>query len=154
MSGSAYTIVLHGNDATGKSTLVPALRAAGEVVYARGDEDPTLEDDIIVRSFDKLTLQLVDDDRTSLPTSYTDRDGIQRRIVRIILDADLSVLQGRLTKRSSIDKWETEKSLFYFRARFLVCSFHITLPLGKINKLSGTSCVLRLARRGHGKEGR
>lgn len=122
MSDSAYTIVLHGNDATGKSTLAPALRAAGHVVYARGDEDPTLEDTLVVRAFDKLTLQLADDDRAPLPESYTDKDGVHRRIVRIILDADLTVLQARLADRPSTDKWESEKSLFYFRARFLVRS--------------------------------
>ncbi|EGX93066.1 hypothetical protein CCM_04438 [Cordyceps militaris CM01] len=116
---TAYTIILHGNDATGKSTLVPALRAAGEVIYARGDDDATLEDTIVVRSFDKFTLRLADDDRGPLPQSYTDKDGVQRRIVRIILDADLDVLQARLAKRPSTDQWESEKSLFYFRARFL-----------------------------------
>lgn len=120
MSESAYTIILHGNDATGKSTLVPALRAAGQVVYARGDEDATLEESLVVRSFDKLTLQLADDERAPLPTRYTDKDGVERRIVRVVLDADLAVLQGRLDKRPSTDKWESEKSLFYFRARFLV----------------------------------
>lgn len=94
MSEPVYTIILHGNDATGKSTLAPALRAAGEVVYARGDEDPALEDVLVVRSFDKFTLHLADDDRAPLPESYTDKDGVHRRIVRIILDADLSVLRG------------------------------------------------------------
>ncbi|KAK1955778.1 hypothetical protein LY78DRAFT_686603 [Colletotrichum sublineola] len=95
MSKSAYTLVLYGNDATGKSTLAPAPRATGEVVYARGDEDLTLEDTFIVRTFDKLT------------------------IVRIILDAELPVFQARLASRPSTDKWESEKSLFYFRERFL-----------------------------------
>ncbi|KAI1272302.1 hypothetical protein F5Y07DRAFT_403572 [Xylaria sp. FL0933] len=89
MSDSAYTIVIHGNDTIGKSTLGPALRAAGEIVYARGDEDPTLEDTLLVRTFDKLTLQLADDDHAPLPESYTDKDGVHRRIVRNILDADL-----------------------------------------------------------------
>lgn len=134
MSESAYTIVLHGNDATGKSTLTPALRAAGNVVYARGDEDPTLEDTLVVRTFDKLTLQLADNNRAPLPESYTDKDGVHRRIVRIILDADLPVLQARLANRPSTDKWESEKSLFYFRARFLVRSPHFALPLDDSNK--------------------
>lgn len=128
MPESAYTIVLHGNDATGKSTLAPALRAAGEVVYARGDEDPALEDTLVVRSFDKFTLQLADDDRAPLPDSYTDKDGVHRRIVRIILDADIPVLQARLANRPSTDKWESEKALFYFRARFLVRSPHFAFP--------------------------
>lgn len=122
MPESPYTIVLHGNDATGKSTLAPALQAAGEVVYARGDEDPSLEDVLVVRGFDKFTLQLTDDDRAPLPEAYTDRDGVHRRIVRIILDAELPVLHARLANRSSTDKWESEKALFYFRARFLVRS--------------------------------
>lgn len=74
MSESAYTIILHGNDATGKSTLAPALSAAGEVVYARGDEDPALEHTLVVRSFDKFTVQLAGDDRTPLPESYTDEN--------------------------------------------------------------------------------
>ena len=120
MSESAYTIILHGNDATGKSTLVPALRAAGQVVYARGDEDPTLEDVLVVKSFDKLTLELASDDRDPLPESYTDKEGIHRRIVRLILDAEVPVLQARLADRPSTDKWESEKALFYFRARFSV----------------------------------
>jgi hypothetical protein len=128
MSRSPYTIVLHGNDATGKSTLVPALRAAGQVVYARGDEDPTLEGTLVVRSFDELTLQLAGDDRDPLPESYTDKDGVHRRIVRLILDADVPELQARLAGRPSTDKWESEKALFYFRARFLVRS-HSTFPL-------------------------
>jgi hypothetical protein len=154
MSESAYTVVLHGNDATGKTTLVPALRAAGAVVYARGDEDPTLEDTIVVRSFDKLTLKLADDDRAPLPESYTDKDGVHRRIVRIILDADLTVLQARLAKRPSTDKWESEKSLFYFRARFLVRPSHFALTLDDSdNKPSGTSGILRSARHGYREEG-
>lgn len=126
MSESAYTIILHGNDATGKSTLVPALRAAGQVVYARGDEDVTLEDGLFVRGFDKLTLQLADDNRGPLPESYTDTAGTHRRIVRVILDADLPILQARLAKRPRTDQWESEKALFYFRARFLVCCTCIT----------------------------
>lgn len=154
MSESAYTVVIHGNDATGKSTLVPALRAAGQVVYARGDEDPTLEEAVVVRSFDKLTLQLAADDRAPLPTSYTDKDGVHRRIVRIILDADLPVLQGRLAKRPSTDKWESEKSLFYFRARFLVCSPHFTLLSEDADNFSGASRILWSARRGYGEEER
>jgi hypothetical protein len=154
MSESAYTIIIHGNDATGKSTLVPALRAAGEVVYARGDEDPTLEDAIVVRSFDKLTLKLAADDRAPLPTSYTDKDGVHRRIMRIILDADLPILQGRLAKRPSTDKWESEKSLFYFRARFLVHSPLFALTLHGADRSLGTCRILRPARRGYGKEGR
>lgn len=112
ISESAYTIVLHGNDATGKSTLVPALRAAGEVVYARGDEDRTLEDALVVKTFDKLTLQLAEDDRAPLPESYIDKGGVHRRIVRIILDADVPVLQARLATRPDTDMWESEKSLF------------------------------------------
>ncbi|KAL3428710.1 hypothetical protein BDV09DRAFT_201325 [Aspergillus tetrazonus] len=149
MSESAYTIVLHGNDATGKSTLVPALRAAGEVVYARGHEDPALEDTIVVRSFDKLTLQLADDNRAPLPKSYTDKDGVHRRIVRIILDADLPVLQARLANRPSTDKWESEKALFYFRARFLeLAAFH-GLPVvdtGKKGVDETVSDIIALAR--------
>jgi hypothetical protein len=132
MSRSAYTIVLHGNDATGKSTLAPALRAAGEVVYARGDEDPTLEGAVAVRAVDKLTLRLANDDRAPLPESYTDKNGVHRRIVRIILDADLSILQARLANRPSTDKWESEKSLFYFRARFLVRHLHFALSLERL----------------------
>ncbi|KAG9252267.1 uncharacterized protein F5Z01DRAFT_682750 [Emericellopsis atlantica] len=149
MSESAYTIVLHGNDATGKSTLAPALRTAGEVVYARGDEDPALEDTLVVRSFDKFTLQLAEDDRASLPTSYTDKDGIHRRIVRIILDAELPVLQARLANRPSTDKWESEKALFYFRARFLeLAAFH-GLPVvdtGKKSVDETVSDIIALAR--------
>ncbi|KAI9146801.1 ATP phosphoribosyltransferase domain-containing protein [Paramyrothecium foliicola] len=129
MSKLACTIVLYGNDATGKSTLVPALRAAGEVVYARGDEDSTLEDTLMIRAFDKLTLQLPDDNRAPLPESYTDEAGICRRIVRIILEADVSVLQARLTNRQSTDKWESEKALFYFRARFLELATFYGLPI-------------------------
>jgi hypothetical protein len=133
MSEPACTFVLHGNDATGKTTLVPALRAAGQVVYARGDEDPALEDALVVKTFDKLTLQLAHDDRAPLPTSYKDKDGVDRRIVRIILDAELPVLQARLANRPSTDKWESEKSLFYFRARFLVCCCsHFARPLKRI----------------------
>ena len=154
MSESAYTIVLHGNDATGKSTLAPALKAAGEVVYARGDEDPTLENVLVVRSFDKFTLQLADDERAPLPDSYTDKDGVHRRIVRIILDADLSVLQARLANRPSTDKWESEKALFYFRERFLVRPPHSAFRLNNFNKSSGTSRVPRPARRGYREEGR
>jgi hypothetical protein len=154
MSDSVYTVVLHGNDATGKSTLVPALRAAGQVVYTRGDEDPTLEDTLVVRSFDKLTLQLADDNRASLPTSYTDKNGVQRRIVRIILDADLPVLQARLANRPSTDKWESEKSLFYFRARFLVSSSQFALPLDDIDLSSGTRSILWPACRGYWQKGR
>ncbi|KAL7940309.1 hypothetical protein V8C42DRAFT_363194 [Trichoderma barbatum] len=149
MSDSAYTIVLHGNDATGKSTLAPALRAAGEVVYARGDEDPTLEDTLVVRTFDKLTLQLADDKRAPLPTSYTDKDGVHRRIVRIILDADLPVLQARLAHRPSTDKWESEKSLFYFRARFLELAAFYGLPVvdtGKKGVEETVSDIIALAR--------
>ncbi|KAH6639097.1 hypothetical protein C7974DRAFT_330124 [Boeremia exigua] len=149
MSESAYTIVLHGNDATGKSTLAPALKAAGQIVYARGDEDPTLEDALVVRSFDKLTLQLASDDRGPLPTSYTDKDGVHRRIVRIILDADLPVLQARLAKRPSTDKWESEKSLFYFRARFLELAAFYGLPVvdtGKNGVEKSVSDIIALAR--------
>ncbi|KAJ8110911.1 hypothetical protein OPT61_g6363 [Boeremia exigua] len=149
MSEMAYTIVLHGNDATGKSTLAPALRAAGQIVYARGDEDPTLEDTLVIRSFDKLTLQLASDDRGPLPTSYTDKDGVHRRIVRIILDADLPVLQARLAKRPSTDKWESEKSLFYFRARFLELAAFYGLPIvdtGKKDVDKSVSDIIALAR--------
>ena len=149
---SAYTIILHGNDATGKSTLAPALKAAGEIVYARGDEEPTLEEALVVRSFDKLTLQLANDDRTALPQSYTDSDGIQRRIVRVILDAELPVLQARLAKRPSTDEWESEKSLFYFRARFLVQDPHAALTFHYTDRPSGTGRVLWPAHRGHREE--
>ncbi|KAH7345796.1 hypothetical protein BKA66DRAFT_434082 [Pyrenochaeta sp. MPI-SDFR-AT-0127] len=141
MSEFTYTIVLHGNDATGKSTLVPALKAAGQVVYARGDEDPSLEDALIVRTFDKLTLQLADDDRAPLPELYTDKDGIDRRIVRIILDADVPILQARLANRPHTDKWESEKALFYFRARFLVCSSHTALPYQELAAFYGLPVV-------------
>jgi hypothetical protein len=103
MSESAYTVVIHGNDTTGKPTLAPAFRAAGQVVYARGDENPTLEDAIVVRSFESLTLQRARDDRATLPTSHADKDGVHRSIVRIILDNDLPVLQGRLAKWPSTD---------------------------------------------------
>ena len=154
MSGSAYTIVLHGNDATGKSTLVPALRAAGQVVYARGDEDATLEDTLVVRGFDKLTLQLADDDRAPLPTSYTDQDGVHRRIVRVILDADLPTLQTRLANRPSTDKWESEKSLFYFRARFLVCLWPFFLFSNDTDRLLGASRILWPASHRYWKEER
>ncbi|KAJ7751978.1 hypothetical protein B0H16DRAFT_1546970 [Mycena metata] len=126
---SAYTIVLHGNDATGKSTLAPALRAAGAVVYARGDEDPALEDALALRAFDKLTLKIPDDARAPLPESYNDKDGVQRRIVRIVLDAKLDVLQDRLAKRPMTDKWESEKALFYFRQRFLELATFFGLPV-------------------------
>ncbi|KAL6150205.1 hypothetical protein ACJQWK_00298 [Exserohilum turcicum] len=149
MSESAYTIILHGNDATGKSTLVPALRAAGQVVYARGDEDATLEESLVVRSFDKLTLQLADDERAPLPTRYTDKDGVERRIVRVVLDADLAVLQGRLDKRPSTDKWESEKSLFYFRARFLELAAFYGLPVvdtGKKGVEESVAEIIGLAR--------
>jgi hypothetical protein len=67
--------------------------------------------------------------------------------VRIILDADLPVLQARLANRPSTDKWESEKSLFYFRARFLVRSLHSTFSLNDSDKSTGTSRVLRPARR-------
>ncbi|PVH94005.1 hypothetical protein DM02DRAFT_694274 [Periconia macrospinosa] len=149
MYSSFYTIILHGNDATGKSTLVPALRACGETVYARGDEDPTLEDSLAVRSFDKLTLQLADDERGPLPESYTARDGIRHRIVRIILDSELGVLQSRLAKRPSTDKWETEKSLFYFGARFLELAAFYGLPVvdtGKKSVNETVSEIIDLAR--------
>ncbi|OAQ60401.1 ATP phosphoribosyltransferase domain-containing protein [Purpureocillium lilacinum] len=149
MFESAYTIVLHGNDATGKSTLAPALKAAGEVVYARGDEDPALEDTLVVRSFDRLTLQLADDNRAALPESYTDEDGVHRRIVRIILDADVPVLQARLANRPSTDKWESEKALFYFRARFLELAAFYGLPVvdtGKKSVDETVSDIVALAR--------
>ncbi|KAL3417352.1 hypothetical protein PVAG01_11352 [Phlyctema vagabunda] len=149
MSESGYTIVLHGNDATGKSTLVPALRAAGQVVYARGDEDATLEDTLVVRGFDKLTLQLAGDDRAPLPESYTDQDGVHRRIVRLILDADVAVLQARLAGRPSTDKWESEKALFYFRARFLELAAFYGLPIvytGKKGVDDTVSDIIALSR--------
>ncbi|CAG8971768.1 hypothetical protein HYALB_00001877 [Hymenoscyphus albidus] len=149
MSESAYTIILHGNDATGKTTLVPALRAAGQVVYARGDEDATLEDTIVVRGFDKLTLKLAGDDRATLPELYTDKDGVQRRIVRIVLDADVPVLQGRLAGRPSTDKWESEKALFYFRARFLELAAFYGLPIvntGKKGVDESVSDIIALCR--------
>ncbi|KAH4221578.1 hypothetical protein HBI06_157650 [Parastagonospora nodorum] len=116
MGDSAYTVVIYGKDATGKPTLVPALRAAGQVVYAREGENPTLEDAIVVRSFENFTLQRAGDDRATLPTSYKDKDGVHRRIVRIVLDPDLPVLQGRLAEWPSINKWESEKFLFCFSA--------------------------------------
>lgn len=71
-----------------------------------------------------------------------------------LLDADLPVLQARLANRPSTDKWESEKALFYFRARFLVCSPCFAFILGNSDKSSGTSRVLRPARRGYRKEGR
>jgi hypothetical protein len=154
MSESAYTVVIHGNDTTGKPTLIPAFRAAGQVVYARGDENHMLEDAIVVRSFESPTLQRARDDRATHPTSHTDKDGVHRKIVRIILDTDLPVLQGRLAKWPSTDLWESEKTLFYFCARFLVCSSLFVLLLDDAYKFSGTSRILRSARHGYGKEER
>ncbi|KAH4611286.1 hypothetical protein HBH64_159900 [Parastagonospora nodorum] len=98
MSESAYTVVIHGKESTGKPTLIPALRAAGQVEYAREDENPTLEDAIVVGSFENFTLQLAGVDCATLSTSYTDKDGVHQGIVRIILDTDLPVIQGRLAK--------------------------------------------------------
>jgi hypothetical protein len=120
MSAAAYTIVLHGNDATGKSSLASALRTAGATICARGDGDDGLEDALAIRAFDKLTLCLPDDARAPLPDAYTDAAGVRRRVVRVVLDAELGVLRARLAGRPSTDQWESEKALFYFRARLLV----------------------------------
>ncbi|CAI7614370.1 unnamed protein product [Penicillium palitans] len=130
MSQSGYTIVLHGNDATGKSTLAPALKGAGEVVYARGDEDPALEDTLVVRSFDKFTMEFTAESCE-------------------LLDADLPVLQARLANRPSTDKWESEKALFYFRARFLELAAFYGLPVvdtGKKGVNETVSDIIALAR--------
>ncbi|EAT88368.1 hypothetical protein SNOG_04608 [Parastagonospora nodorum SN15] len=80
MSESAYTVVIHGKESTGKPTLIPALRAAGQVEYAREDENPTLEDAIVVGSFENFTLQLAGVDCATLSTSYTDKDGVHQGI--------------------------------------------------------------------------
>ncbi|KAE9399238.1 hypothetical protein BT96DRAFT_1019691 [Gymnopus androsaceus JB14] len=110
------TVVLHGNDATGKTTLCRAINEAGQLCFTRGDEDPA--HDVDLKTIDAYTLQLSSDDRRPPKCKYIAPDGTERHIVRVFLDAELPTLQARIASRPSSDKWETEKALFYFRARF------------------------------------
>ncbi|KAE9392057.1 hypothetical protein BT96DRAFT_1023765 [Gymnopus androsaceus JB14] len=121
------TVVLHGNDATGKTTLCRAINEAGQLCFTRGDEDPA--HDVDLKTIDAYTLQLSSDDRQPPKCKYIAPDGTERHIVRVFLDAEIPTLQARIASRPSTDKWETEKALFYFRARFREIAAFFGFPL-------------------------
>ena len=77
---------------------------SGPPVTSSQPEHPTLGVALVVRAFDVLTLQLVDGYRAPLPESYTDNDGVHPRILRMILDDDLSVCESPLADRPRTDK--------------------------------------------------
>lgn len=126
MTVKPVTVVLHGNDATGKTTLCRAVNDAGYLCFTRGDTDP--KHDVDVKALDALTLQLPVDGRQQPKSVYT-VDGIERRIVRIVLDADIKSLQHRIASRPKSDEWESEKALFYFRARFKELAAFFGFPI-------------------------
>ena len=87
------TVVVDGNDGTGKSTLVTALRAYGYTVLDRG-----------------------------IPTKMTDDDVLNGndREVYLILDAPIEVSRERLARagRDLTEKYHTLEDLAYYRERF------------------------------------
>lgn len=88
------TVVVDGNDGTGKTTLVTTLRAKGFTVQDRG-----------------------------LPTIMTDDTGRSRDEpghVYLILDCDVSICQCRLLAKgkSLTEKYHTLPDLMFYRGRF------------------------------------
>lgn len=125
----SITVVLHGNDATGKTTLCRALNEAGQLSFTRGDENPA--HDVDLDTIDTYTLQLTSDDRQPPKCKYFAPDGTERHIVRFVLDAEISALRDRISNRPSYEQRDvhSEKALFYRRARFREIAAFFGFPL-------------------------
>jgi len=121
--------VICGNDGTGKSTTVELLnsRLDGQAVAIERNSkekfgiDPSLIDD--------LTLINVFEDRDVEFTKFVLINGEEVPVYWAILDAPIDVLDERLDRRDYRDKWESRKSLFYFRKRFRELSAHFGIPI-------------------------
>ena len=127
-------LILCGNDGTGKTTLTQLINEmfhkdkTNLIVLERSD-DLHNKFDLDPEILDRLTLKLTFEER---PLNLTETINISNHIIPvywIILDAELSELEKRLTHRDTRDRWESPKALFYYKYRFRELAAHYGLPI-------------------------
>ena len=123
------TILLYGNDATGKTSICGYLNEQRNVkCYTRGFEG---EYTAYLKAIDSITLKSTTDEASlpDLESTYIDSNGKQHQIERVILDANINVLNERIGRRKHRDEWESMRALHYFRYKFLQLGLYYGIPI-------------------------
>ena len=125
---------IHGNDGTGKTTIVKILNER----YTQGlsniyfferstnplDEFKTIKENIEISSLDLATQDNLFNERRKIIDSYENH-----KIYHIILDADVESLISRVSKRQDYGIYETEKALKYYKNRFIEIGNYYGYPI-------------------------
>ena len=125
---SDITIIIIGNDGTGKTTLVKMLRKSGYSAWERSVDNINEYPEKLLnpKEIDKLTLDLFNSDR------FKDLENkmFQPKTFWFLLDSDIEIIKKRINNRSEKDHiFETPKSLHYFRRRYLQLAYSLGIPI-------------------------
>lgn len=115
-------IVIAGNDGAGKSTLCRIGHP--DYILIERSSDSIYAD--LAKQVDRLTLLHQFEDAYKSHVLVDQVDGLA--VYYVVLDPSVSTLERRLQERSYRDKWETRKSLQYFKKRFQSVATDFGLP--------------------------
>lgn len=129
---SKSTIIVIGNDGTGKTSIVKYLRECGYSAWERSVFDIEAYPKHLVspKEIDKLTLSLPLDVIDSESFSNLEKRMFQDKVYWFLLDLDVETIQNRISKRDILDPiYETSNSLSYYRKRFLQFAYSMGIPV-------------------------
>jgi phosphoribosylformimino-5-aminoimidazole carboxamide ribonucleotide (ProFAR) isomerase/phosphoribosylaminoimidazole-succinocarboxamide synthase/phosphoribosyl-ATP pyrophosphohydrolase len=116
-------IIIVGNDASGKSSLCQ-IGHSDYLLVERSSNSPYSS---LAKEIDRLTLLHQFEDEYKNVNIADQIQGIP--LYYVLLDPPISTLEQRLQLRSNRDKWETLKSLKYFKKRFQSIATDFGIPI-------------------------
>ncbi|CAH6420029.1 Phosphoribosyl-ATP pyrophosphohydrolase [uncultured virus] len=132
MNQTNTTIIILGNDGTGKTSIVKALREKGYFAWERSVSNIAEYPSNLVapKEIDKITLALPLD--VTDPAAFTnfEKRMFQPYIYWFMIDVDVNTIIRRISNREDSDPtFETPKALAYFRKRYLQFAYSIGIPI-------------------------